>query len=94
MIHGGILASLIDAAAFLVLLAAKGTVGPTVDWQIDFHRSTANEPLYVRSTLVRAGATISTVAIRICDREGHLNATGRCVFLSQSRPGHEALRKF
>jgi uncharacterized protein (TIGR00369 family) len=89
MIHGGILASLIDSAAFLVLMAAKGTGGPTVDSQIDFHRSTANAPLYVRGSLLRAGATISTIAVRIHDPERHLIATGRCVYLSRSRPRHE-----
>jgi 1,4-dihydroxy-2-naphthoyl-CoA hydrolase len=89
MTHGGILASLVDTSAFLVLLAAKGTGGPTVDLQIDFHRSTANGALLVRSSLLRAGASISTIEVRISDQEQRLIATGRCVFLSRSRPGRD-----
>lgn len=91
MTHGGILASLVDTAAFLMLLAAKGTGGPTVDLQIDFHRSTANGALYVRSSLLRAGASISTIEVRINDQEQRLIATGRCVFLTRSRPCREDL---
>jgi len=90
MTHGGILASLIDTAAFLMLLAAKGTGGPTVDLHIDFHRSTANGALYVSSSLLRAGGSISTVEVRINDQERRLIATGRCVFLTRSRLSRES----
>lgn len=85
MTHGGILASLVDTAGFLVLLAAHGTGGPTVDIRIDFHRSTTNSELLVRGRLIGTGATISTVEVEICDSQSRLVASGRCVFLTQSR---------
>lgn len=85
MTHGGILASIVDAAAFLVLLAVRGCGGPTVDMRVDFHRSTANSMLYVRSALLRAGATISTVQVEIHDGEQRLIASGRSVMISEPR---------
>lgn len=85
MTHGGILASLIDTAGFLVLLAANASGGPTIDLRIDFHRSSANTDFHVRSRLLSAGATISTVEVEICDNGSRLLASGRCVFLTQSR---------
>jgi uncharacterized protein (TIGR00369 family) len=85
MTHGGILASIIDAAAFLVLLAARGSGGPTIDMRIDYHRSTANTTFYVRSSLLRAGATISTVEVGIYDGEQRLIASGRSVMISEPR---------
>jgi uncharacterized protein (TIGR00369 family) len=90
MTHGGILASLVDTAAFLVLLVAKGTGGPTVDLQIDFHRSTANGVLSVKSNMLKLGATISTIQVSISDEEHRLIASGRCMFLSRPRVNYEA----
>ena len=85
MTHGGVLGSLIDTASYIVLMAAFGSAGPTVDMRVDFHRSTAQGPLYVHGELVRAGATISSVDVRVVDKDRHLIASGRCVYLSQSR---------
>lgn len=85
MTHGGILASIIDAAAFLVLLAVRGNGGPTIDMRVDFHRSTANGMLYVKSALLRAGATISTAQVEIHDSEQRLIASGRSVMISEPR---------
>lgn len=85
MIHGGILASLIDTTAFLVLVTHQGAGGPTIDMRIDYHRSTWGRPLHLRGSLIRSGATISNVDVQILDEDEHLIATGRCVFLSQPR---------
>ncbi len=90
MTHGGVLASLLDTAAFLALLAANGGGGPTIDLQIDYLRSTANGTLTVRSSVLRAGASISTVEVRISDPEQRLLASGRCVFLTRERTGRTA----
>jgi uncharacterized protein (TIGR00369 family) len=85
MTHGGIMASLVDTAAFLALLAAQDAGGPTIDMRVDLHRSTAGEPLFVRSRLLRRGATVSTADVRIFDAHDRLVASGRCVFLTQPR---------
>jgi uncharacterized protein (TIGR00369 family) len=85
MTHGGVIASIVDAAAFLVLIAVRGSAGPTVDMRVDFHRSTANTMLYVKSALVRAGATISSVEVQIHDSERRLIASGRSVMISEPR---------
>lgn len=85
MTHGGILASIVDAAAFLVLLAVRGSGGPTIDMRIDYHRSTTNSALKVQASLLRAGAMISTVEVRIEDAEQRLIASGRSVMISEPR---------
>jgi uncharacterized protein (TIGR00369 family) len=85
MTHGGMLAGVIDLTAYMVLMAVQGNAGPTIDMRIDFHRSTVNQTFFAVGKLLRAGATICTVDVRINDGEERLIASGRCVFLSQSR---------
>jgi uncharacterized protein (TIGR00369 family) len=85
MTHGGVLAGVIDLTAYMVLMTVQGGAGPTIDMRIDFHRSTVNQTFFAVGKLLRAGATISTVDVRINDAEERLIASGRCVFLSQSR---------
>lgn len=85
MIHGGILCSIVDVGAFMALVAATGTGGPTVDLRVDFHRSTFGGPLRVISRMMRAGATISSIDISVLDEESHLIASGRCCYLSKPR---------
>jgi len=85
MTHGGVLAGIIDMTACMVLMTARGGVGPTVDLRVDFHRSTVNGTLYAIGRLLRSGATISTVEVHVQDSAERLIASGRCVYLSQSR---------
>jgi uncharacterized protein (TIGR00369 family) len=85
MTHGGVLAGVIDLTAYMVLMAVQGGAGPTIDMRVDFHRSTVNQTFFAVGKLLRAGATISTVDVRISDAEERLIASGRCVFLSHSR---------
>jgi uncharacterized protein (TIGR00369 family) len=85
MTHGGILAAIVDLAAYCALSAASGDGGPTIDMRIDYHRSTVNGPFYADSKVVRAGSTISTAEVIIRDAQERLIASGRCVFLSRSR---------
>lgn len=85
MIHGGVLAAMIDVTAYAVLMSVQGSAGPTIDMRVDFHRSTANGLLHARGRLLRAGATICTVEVVVHDAAERLIASGRCVFLSQSR---------
>jgi uncharacterized protein (TIGR00369 family) len=85
MTHGGILAAIVDLAAYSALKAAGGDGGPTIDMRVDYHRSTVNGPFYAESKVVRAGSTISTAEVVIRDAEERLIASGRCVFLSRSR---------
>ena len=85
MTHGGVLAGVIDLTAYMVLMAVQGNAGPTIDMRVDFHRSTVNQTFFAVGKLLRAGATICTVDVRINDAEERLIASGRCVFLSQSR---------
>jgi len=85
MTHGGILAAIVDLAAYSALRAVGGDGGPTIDMRIDYHRSSVNGPFYADSRVVRAGSTISTAEVVIRDAEERLIASGRCVFLSRSR---------
>jgi len=85
MTHGGVLASIIDLSAYMALMAAKGSSGPTIDMRVDYHRSMVNGALFALAKLLRVGSTISTVDVIVHDAEQRLIASGRCVFLSQGR---------
>jgi uncharacterized protein (TIGR00369 family) len=85
MTHGGLLAGLIDATAFMTLMAHQGGAGPTVDMRVDYHRSTVNGPIYALGRITRAGATLCNIEIQVEDEYGRLIASGRCVYLSHAR---------
>jgi uncharacterized protein (TIGR00369 family) len=88
--HGGVLAGVIETAAFMVLKASRGDAGPTVDMRVDYHRSSAGDTLYAHARLLRAGGTISTAEVFVEDSRERLIASGRCVFLSHSQPASGA----
>lgn len=82
-IHGGILASAIDAAGYATVLAAQGASGPTVDMRIDYHRPTGFRPLHLEGQVLKTGRTLCTVDVYVRDGE-LLVASGRCLFASSA----------
>jgi uncharacterized protein (TIGR00369 family) len=80
MTHGGIFACAIDAAAFAVILAAKGQSGPTIDMRVDFHANAIEGDFVITADLLRAGSRIATVDVRVQSAAGRLLASGRCVY--------------
>lgn len=86
IVHGGVLASLVDAAAFYAVLSATGCLQTTVDLRVDYHASASVGLLRIRGTLVRMGKTLSCAEARVESEAGKLIASGRGLFLNLGLP--------
>lgn len=86
IVHGGVLASLLDAAAIYAVITATGCLQTTVDLRVDYHATAAVGLLRARGTLVRLGKTLSCSDARVEDKTGKLVASGRGTFLNIGLP--------
>ncbi|MCL8383482.1 PaaI family thioesterase [Xanthobacter aminoxidans] len=86
IVHGGVLASLLDAAAIYAVITATGCLQTTVDLRVDYHATAAVGVLRARGTLVRLGKTLSCSEARVEDHSGRLVASGRGTFLNLGLP--------
>jgi uncharacterized protein (TIGR00369 family) len=84
--HGGVLASIVEATAGLSLFAVLGTAGPAIDLRVDYHRPVRSGPLRGRGRVLRAGGTITSVEAFVHDADDRLVASGRAVFLVPRTP--------
>lgn len=82
IVHGGVLASLLDAAAIYAVITATGDLQTTVDLRVDYHMAAAVGLLRARGSLVRLGKTLSCAEARVEDRSGRLVASGRGTFFN------------
>ena len=78
-LHGGVVASLIDLAAYNAAALHKGLATPTLDLRIDYLRP-AVAPLLARARVMRAGRSVLTVDVTVEDSTGRLVALGRGSF--------------
>ncbi|MFW5678698.1 MAG: PaaI family thioesterase [Pseudomonadota bacterium] len=78
-LHGGVIASLIDIAAYNALALHKDTATPTLDLRVDYLRP-AVAPLVARANVVRAGRRVATVDVAVRDAAGREVALGRGSF--------------
>ena len=78
-LHGGVVASLIDLAAYNAAALHKGLATPTLDLRIDYLRP-AVAPLRASARVVRAGRSVVTVDVAVEDSTGRLVALGRGSF--------------
>lgn len=85
--HGGILASIVDAAGMYALATRTGARVPTVDLRIDYHRVATPGALRAEATVIARGATLATAETRIYGTDGKLVASGRCVYFVGAREG-------
>jgi uncharacterized protein (TIGR00369 family) len=79
-LHGGVIASLVDAACSYAIVAAAGPGLATVDLRTDYHRGVKEAALTVTAQIVHLGGTLATAEARIADPDGKLVASGRAVF--------------
>ncbi|MEP9370324.1 PaaI family thioesterase [Xanthobacter sp. VNH20] len=86
IVHGGVLASLLDAAAIYAVIAATGRLQTTVDLRVDYHASATVGLLRARGTVVRLGKTLCCSEARVQDHAGKLVASGRGTFLNLGVP--------
>jgi len=78
MVHGGVIASLIDSAcacAAISLTYPNGYI-TTIDLQIEFLRSAAKGKLIVKAKCMKAGKTIFFCKAKVWNSEGELISTG------------------
>lgn len=82
LIHGGVLASLVDAAGDYAVATMLGHASPTVDLRTDYHRVAAYGDLTLRAKVVKLGRSVSTADASVFDKDGKLVASGRGVYLT------------
>ena len=86
IMHGGILASLIDLSAVLAIVAVTRRGPPTVDLRIDYHAPVPTVPVLCHARIVRIGATLAVSEARVTAADsGKLYASGRGTFLTLQR---------
>jgi uncharacterized protein (TIGR00369 family) len=82
--HGGPIASLIDTAGCMALVAVAGRDAGTVDFRTDYLRPAAGE-LRAQARVRRAGRTMGVVDVDVLDASGRLVAMGRGTFFLEAR---------
>jgi uncharacterized protein (TIGR00369 family) len=80
-LHGGVVATLLDAAATFALISATGTDWSTVDLRTDFLRPAPAGALLVSGAVVQAGKRLGRASATVSDpASGRLLATGAGTF--------------
>lgn len=82
IVHGGVLAALVDAAAIYSVIAASGKLHTTIDLRVDYHAPAEIGLLRITGSIVRLGKTISCAEARVESDEGKLLASGRGNFMN------------
>lgn len=76
-IHGGVIASLVDAAGTFCVIAAAGRDCVTVDCRLDFVRPAGAETVRALAEAVKVGRRIATADVEVLDDAGERVALGR-----------------
>lgn len=95
MVHGGLIAALIDSAAGAAMATTlpAGQRVATVDLKVDYLRPApvAGGALVAAAEVTHAGRMVGHASARVTTRDGRLIATGRAVFavapVTADRPG-------
>jgi uncharacterized protein (TIGR00369 family) len=78
-LHGGILATLVDVACSMAVIAQTGDSVYTVDMRVDYLRPATAGEYTVRGEVVRLGRTLATCDARVIAPDGKVVASGRAV---------------
>ena len=85
--HGGVISALIDAAGTFAVIAALDCDCVTLDYRVDFLRSSANaEALTARARAAKTGRTIGVADVEVFDDGGTLVALGRVTLFVSGEP--------
>ena len=77
VIHGGILASLIDLTGLYAVLSQCVKTTSTAYVHVDYHRLATSGPISAKAKILKIGRTLSTVEIFVYGPDGTLLASGR-----------------
>lgn len=86
--HGGPIASLIDTAADLAIMAVVGHPVPTINFRVDYLRPSLGPTLSATATVRRVGRAIGIADVDVVDATGKLTAIGRGTFAT-APPAHD-----
>jgi uncharacterized protein (TIGR00369 family) len=67
VLHGGVVATMLDTAATFALIDSTGTDWSTVDLRIDYLRPAPVAPLEVRGRVIQAGRRFGRAAAELAD---------------------------
>jgi acyl-CoA thioesterase len=96
-VHGGVLATLVDAAvggalATLHAAAAGGVGQTTLDLNVSFLAAATGPDLLAEGRILRRGRSVAFGEVRITDSSGRLVAVGRATYMilpAGTKPGEE-----
>ena len=74
--HGGPIASLVDTAGCMALIAVAGRGAGTIDFRTDYLRPPTGAHLDAVATVRRSGRTMGSADVDVLDAEGRLVAKG------------------
>ncbi|RLC17649.1 MAG: thioesterase [Deltaproteobacteria bacterium] len=77
VVHGGILASLIDLAGLYAVMSQGGQPSGTAYVHVDYHRQATSGPFVAVSKVLKIGNTLSTAETSILGPDNTLLASGR-----------------
>jgi uncharacterized protein (TIGR00369 family) len=86
VVHGGVIASLLDAAAIYAVIAATGVLQSTIDLRVDYHAAARVGKLRGLGAALRLGRNVSSAEARILDADNKMVASGRGVFMNVGMP--------
>lgn len=86
MIHGGIIASLIDMTGHAVIAIGAGRPTPTVDLRIDYLKPASGAHLDATARVLRLGRTLGRADIDVRDDKNAVVAMGRGTFAIPEGP--------
>jgi uncharacterized protein (TIGR00369 family) len=86
IVHGGILAAMVDITADYALAARLGRPYPTIDMRVDYHRPAGPGALRAVGKVVKLGSNFSTAEASVFNAKGDLVASGRGVYFT-AMPG-------
>ena len=85
-IHGGVIASALDATAEMAITAHLGVAVPTIDLRVDFLRAASPRPMRLEARVERLGRSIAVVSATASYEPGRAVALGRVVFHTTQGP--------
>jgi uncharacterized protein (TIGR00369 family) len=80
--HGGVLASVVDAAGDYAVGAFIGRGVPTIDLRIDYHKVAKPGNYLAKGRVIQLGRTIASAEAQVFNDAGLLVASGRGVYLT------------
>lgn len=80
IVHGGILAAIIDTAGSYAIAAELGRPVPTIDLRVDYHRPLGEETMSVDARPLRLGRSLATADVDIFNADGKLAVSGRGLY--------------